>query len=180
MSQTNTNTNTGASNTNWSHNAGRGGRGRGGSGGRGRGGRGNDRGKTTVAKYSFDGKMKDGPLSKLTITENGQRANQYKKIIDALPVFCADKGYKFIDDIIRTGTKLTEAKFKPAYPDVTSWSTKYHLEVATVDAAVAPNNLTGKRPVIIELQEKTHIFDTNLQKRLLSEHDIKSKLKLGE
>ena len=99
MSQTNTNTNTGAGNTNRNHNAGRGGRGRGGSGGRGRGGRGNDCGKT-VAKYSFEGKMKDGPFCKLTITEGGQRATQYKKILDALPVFCADKGYKFIDDVI--------------------------------------------------------------------------------
>ena len=104
MSQTNTNTNTGAGNTNRNHNAGRGGRGRGGYGGRGRGGRGNDRGKT-VAKYSFEGKMKDGPLSKLTITEGGQQATQYMKILNALPVFCADKGYKFIDNIIRTDTQ---------------------------------------------------------------------------
>ena len=76
MSQTNTNTNTGAGNTNQNHNAKRGGRGRGGSGGRGRGGH-----RKTVAKYSFEGKMKDGPLSKLTITKGGQRATQYKRII---------------------------------------------------------------------------------------------------
>ena len=44
--------------------------------------------------------MIDGPLSKLIITKVGQRATQYKKILDALPVFCADKGYKFIDNII--------------------------------------------------------------------------------
>ena len=99
MSQTNINTNTGAGNTNRNHNAGRGRRGRGDSGGQGRGGRGNDCGKT-VAKYSFEGKMKDGPLSKLTITKGGQRATQYKKILDTLPVFYADKGYKFIDDVI--------------------------------------------------------------------------------
>ena len=79
---TNTNTNTGTGNTNWSHNARRGGWGRGGSGGQGRGGCGNNPGKT-VAKYSFEGKMKDGPLSKLTITKGGQQATQYKKIIDA-------------------------------------------------------------------------------------------------
>ena len=53
-----------------------------------------------IAKYLFEGKMKDGPLFKLTITKGGQRATQYKKIIDALPVFCADKGYKFIDNVI--------------------------------------------------------------------------------
>ena len=44
--------------------------------------------------------MKDGPLSKLTITKGGQRATQYKKIVDALPVFCADKEYKCIDNVI--------------------------------------------------------------------------------
>ena len=68
---TNTNTNTGGGNTNRNHNAGKGGRAQGGCGGQGRGGRGNDRRKT-VAKYSFEGKMKDGPLFKLTITEGGQ------------------------------------------------------------------------------------------------------------
>ena len=73
MSQTNINTNTGTGNTNRNHNTGRGGRGRGGSGGRGRGGRGNDCGKL-IAKYSFERKMKDSPLSKLTITKGGQRA----------------------------------------------------------------------------------------------------------
>ena len=99
MSQTNINTNTGAGNTNRNHNAGRGGRDQGGSGGRGRGGLGNDPGKT-IAKYSFEGKMKDGPLSKLTITKGGQQATQYKKILDALPVFFADKGYKFMDNVI--------------------------------------------------------------------------------
>ena len=71
MPQTNTYTNTGAGNTNQSHNAERGGRGRDGSGGQGRGGRENDRGKNTVARYSFEGNMKDGPSSKLTITQGG-------------------------------------------------------------------------------------------------------------
>ena len=72
---TNTNTNTGAGNTNQNHNAGRGGRGRGGSSGLGRGGCRNDP-KKTVAEYSFEEKMNDGPLSKLTITKGGQRATQ--------------------------------------------------------------------------------------------------------
>ena len=71
MSQTNTNTNTGAGNTNQNINAGRDGQGKRGSGSQGRRGCQNHRGKL-VAKYSFDGKMKDGPLSKLTITKGGQ------------------------------------------------------------------------------------------------------------
>ena len=181
MSQTNTNTNTntGAGNTNQNHNAGRGGQDRGGSGGQGRGGRGNDHGKT-VTKYSFVGKMKDGPLSKLTITEGGHQAIQYKKIIDALPVFCADKGYKFIDDIIWTSTERLQASFLPTYPDARQWSDTYHVEVVTVDANAQPHVNTGRRPPVIKVQEKTHIFDPNLQKQFLSEHDIQYKLKLGK
>ena len=81
--------------------------------------------------------MKDGTLSKLTITEGGQRATQYKQIIDALPVFCVDKGYKFIDDVIWTNTKLLEAAFLPTYPNATLWLSTYHVEVDVVDATVA-------------------------------------------
>ena len=49
--------------------------------------------------------MKDDPLSKLTITETGHRPSQFKKICDALPVFCADK--------------TTEVSMKSSVPDVT-------------------------------------------------------------
>ena len=63
--------------------------------------------------------MKDGPLSKLIITKSGQQATQYKKIIDALPVFCADKGYKFIDIVIRTNTEQVKATFMLTYPNAT-------------------------------------------------------------
>ena len=128
-----------------------------GSGGRGRGGRGNDCGKI-VAKYSFDGKMKDGPLSKLTITKGGQQATQYKEIIEALPVFCADKGYKFIDDIIWTNTKRLQASFLPLYPDAGRWSNTYHVEVVTVDANAQPDVNTGLCPRIVKVQEKTHVL----------------------
>ena len=45
----------------------------------------------SIADYLFDGKMKDCPISKLTITGTGYRATQYKKVIDTLPVLCPDK-----------------------------------------------------------------------------------------
>ena len=63
--------------------------------------------------------MKDGCCSKLTIAKNVHRATQYKKIIDTLPVFCVDKNYIYINDIIPTGTKLFEAAFLPVYSDAT-------------------------------------------------------------
>ena len=117
MSQTN-NTNTGTGNNNRNNNV-RSGRSRGGSSGRGCSGRGNDRGNNTIARYSFEGKMKEGPLFKLTITKGGQRTTQYKKIIDALPVLCADKGFRYVGEIICTETELVEATFILTYPDAT-------------------------------------------------------------
>ena len=83
--------------------------------------------------------MKDGPLSKLTITNRGQQATQYKKIIDALPVFCADKGYKFINDVIWTNTELIQAAFLPTYPDPALWSSTYHVQLNIVNPAAIPD-----------------------------------------
>ena len=113
--------------------------------------------------------MKDGPLFKLTITKGGQQATQYKKIFDTLPVFCADKGYKFINNVIWSNTKLLEAAFLSTYPTATLWSTTYHVQV---DVAVALPDANGVRPLITEIQQKSHVFDPNLQKQLLSEYDL--------
>ena len=106
--------------------------------------------------------MKVGPLSKLTITKSGQQATQYKKIIDALPVFCAYKGCKFINDIIWTGTERLRASFLPTDPVAGRWSNTYHVEVVTVDANSQPDALTRRCPEVVSLQEKTHVFNPNL------------------
>ena len=124
--------------------------------------------------------MKDGPLSELTITKGGQQATQYKKIHDALPVFCADKGYKFIDDVIQTNTKKLRSAFMPTYPLVSQWLNTYYVEVKTVDPQAVPDATTHKRAPIITTQKRTNVFNPNLQKELLSEHDMKCKLKLQE
>ena len=114
MSQTNTSAN---NSQNWNQNFGRGGWGQGVPNGRGRGDRRNNRGNYSIAKYTFEGKMKDGPLSKLTITKTGHRPSQFKKICDVLPVFCADKNYRGLDEVLRTGRDKVEDDFMPAYPD---------------------------------------------------------------
>ena len=90
MSNTNTNTNNGQ---NQNQNSGRGGRRRGGPTGGGRGDHSNSCRNTTIVKYIFEGKMKDGPISKLLITKIGHRPTQFKKIIDTLPVLCADNNF---------------------------------------------------------------------------------------
>mgnify|MGYP005726485965 CR=1 FL=1 len=105
--------------------------------GSGRGDRHNDRGNKLIAKYSFKGKMKDGPIFELTITETGHRPSQFKKIYDALPVFCADKNYGGLDEVLCTGRDKVEDDFMPAYPNANLWSNTHQIQVATV-AAEAP------------------------------------------
>ena len=103
---TNTNTNTGGGNNNRNQHARRGRRGQRGFGGQGCSGRGNC-GNNTIAKSSFDRKMKDSCLNKLVITECSHQATQFKKIHNVLPVLCADKGYKHVDNVIRKNKELS-------------------------------------------------------------------------
>ena len=124
--------------------------------------------------------MKDGPFSKLTITKGGQQATQYKKILDALPVFFANKGYKFIDDIVQTNIKQVRPAFMPAYPLASQWSNTYHVQVETVDPLAIPDPTTLLRAPIVTMQKRTNVFNPHLQKQLLSEQDMKCKLKLQE
>ena len=130
MFQTNTHTNNGQ---NRYQNSGRGGRGQG-PNGSGHSNRRNNRGNKSIAKYSFKEKMKDGLISELTITEKRHRSSQFKKIWDALPIFCADKNYVGLDEVFRTGSDQVEDDFIPAYPNANLWSHTHQIQVATVTA----------------------------------------------
>ena len=61
--------------------------------------------------------MKDGLISKLTITKTGHRTSQFKKIHDALLVFCADKNYGGLNEVLHTRRDKVKDDFAPAYPD---------------------------------------------------------------
>ena len=61
--------------------SGRGERGRRGPNGSGRGDCCNGRENNSIAKYPFEGKMKDGPVSKLTITKTGHRPSQLERLV---------------------------------------------------------------------------------------------------
>ena len=63
--------------------------------------------------------MKDGPISKLLITETGYRPAQYKKIVDTLAILCADKNYQGLDDVIQNRIDRVEMDLIPAYLDAT-------------------------------------------------------------
>ena len=62
----------------------------------------NGRRDNLIEKYSFEGKMKDGPISKLTITKTGHKPSQFKKISNALSVLCADKNYQSLNEVLHT------------------------------------------------------------------------------
>ena len=177
MSQTNTNTNNGQNRNKISR---RGGQGRGVPNGSGRGDHRNGRGNNSIAKYSFEGKMKDSPISKLTITKTGHRPSQFKKICDILPVFCADKNYRGLNEVLRTGCDKVKDDFMPAYPNATQWSNTHHVEIQTVDPTANIDATTGLRPPITTVLQKTHVFDANLQKRLLLQYKRNSKIKYEE
>ena len=72
MSNTNTSINNGQ---NHNQNSRRGGRGQGYPTGGGRGDRRNNCENKTIAKYAFEGKIKNGLISKLLITKTGHRPN---------------------------------------------------------------------------------------------------------
>ena len=88
--------------------------------------------------------------------------------MDALPVLCADKNYRYIDDIVCTWIEIQEAAFLPAYTDPAQWSATYNVEMKTVDPNAPQDTQTGERPIIISMVQKTHVFNTNLQSQLLS------------
>ena len=72
-----------------------------------------------------------------------------------------------------------QSAFAPTYPDATRWSYTYHVEVDTVDPqGVLDGN--GLRVPILEKQMRTNVFNPNLQKELLLDHNMKCKLKLQE
>ena len=122
--------------------------------------------------------MKEGHLFKLTITKGGQQTTQYKKIIDALPILCADKGFRFVGEIIRTETELVEATFIPTYPDATQWSTDHEVYVEVVNKQGTP--VSGVFPNMSILTKKSIVTDSNKQKRLLAKYNQEFKLKSQE
>ena len=91
--------------------------------------------------------MKNDCLSKLTITKSGHQTTQYKKIMDALPILCTDKNYRYIDDVFCRWTKLCEAAFLPAYPGTTQWSDTYNIKIKTVEPNAPPGAQTGACPI---------------------------------
>ena len=126
--------------------------------------------------------MKDGPISERTITETGHRPSQFKKIYNTLSVFCANKNYGDLDEVLRTGRDKVEDDFMPAYPNANLWSNTHQIQVATVTAGAAliEGTTTGQRITTYKLVDQTIVKNTNLQKQLLLEYEHNSKNKSQE
>ena len=107
--------------------------------------------------------MNDGPISKLTITETGHTPTQFKKIIEAIPILCADKNFHGLNEVLWTEHDLVETDFMPPYSDVTRWSTTHYVQVSIVNPA-DPEAADGLRPSRFEMMEQTHVFDANFQR----------------
>ena len=97
-------------------------------------------------------------------------------VIDNLPVLCADKNYQGIDDVIWNGIDLVEMDFTPTYPDIRQWSNIHYVEISTVNPKNAPTADDSRTPTIT-MEQRTHGFDTNLQKQLLSKCKQSFKIK---
>ena len=137
-------------------------------------------GNNSIAnKYSFKERMKNSLIFKLIINKTGHKPTQYNKVIDTLPVLCADKNYQGLADVILNGINLVEADFTQSYLDTDRWSITHHVEIRTVNQAKAAA-ANGSRTPTITMARKTHIFDANIQKQLLSEFKQNFKIKAQE
>ena len=174
MSQTNTNAN---NSQNRNQKTERSGRDQGAPNSSGRGGCRNGRGNNLIAKYPFEQKMKDGLISKLTITKTGHWPSQFKKICDAVSVSCADKNYWALDEVLRTRRNKVEDDFMPAYPDATPWSTTHQVQITSVHLTTSLVEGTNIRLITYQVMEQTIGTDANLQKQLLFEYKRNSKNK---
>lgn len=83
---------------------------------------------------------------------------------EAIPPYCAEKGWKGLHKIIRTETDFDEDTFFTARPNPNQWSQRINSRVA-----IAENG----DPIMVEI---VIITDLNLQEKLLSEYDRKRKL----
>ena len=124
--------------------------------------------------------MKDSLISKLIIIESGHRPTQYKKVIDSLPILCKDKNYQGLDDVIWNEINLLEEDFTPQYTNSDQLSITRHVEMVNVKPTNALGIFTGEHSPTIIMARKTHIFNANLQKWLLSEFERNSEIKYPE
>ena len=53
----------------------------------------------------------------IVVSSDGNRATQYKELKDTISVFCAEKGYIGVGEIVHDMEDWVEANFYPGAPD---------------------------------------------------------------
>ena len=123
--------------------------------------------------------MKNGCLSKLTITKSGYRATQYKKFIDSLPGFCTDKNCKH-RWYYSYKHQADRSYFLTGISGYNTMVIHLSCQYRTRWSDCRDRRTIGARPTCTEMVEKSFVFYPNLQEQLLSDHNQQSKLKLQE
>lgn len=139
-----------------------------GGGGNTRNNSGNDGFDKENKRSGFKGQLQESCLKGVVITDNTNlRPTQYKKMMDALPTYCAKEGYEGLVQILRDKEEWDEHTFFSKEPDANQWSTTMEVKVA-VDK--------NDQPVLLK---KTFITDPNLKEKLWGKYqrDIKSEEK---
>ena len=165
-------------NTQYSGRGGRGGRGRSSNTGRGGGrsnggGRGAGNQRNLTKKSSHSGQVQSGCMKGIVVSSDGNRATQYKALKDAVPVFCAEKNYSAVGEIVHDMEDWDVSTFYPAAPDDSvrrTFSTPYQtvicreavtsivkvqvpvMTVGTLTAPSVPRTNADGTPMMIDKQ----------------------------
>ena len=116
--------------------------------------------KENIKRSGFKGQLQDSCLKGVVITDNTNiRATQYKKLMDALPTYCAEKGYEGLVEILRDQQDWNESTFFSTKPDASRWSTTMQVKVA-VDG--------DNKPIMLN---QTFITDPNLKEELWGKYE---------
>ena len=127
-----------------------------------RDGRNGDCGNSRFANIIFIGDT-DNHISHLSITKDGPRSIQLKKILDVIPFLCQDNHYAYISDISSTNIEPTQEEFLPDHTIKRRHPSKHHVKLGVVDPIIWLDVPSGNSPINSEMVEITPISNTNPQ-----------------
>ena len=70
--------------------------------------------------------------------------------------------------------------FLSTYPNATQWSSTHKVYVKVINETQPTTGMNNLHPLKTVMMDKSHVFNPNLQKKLIFEYDQKSKLKSQE
>lgn len=103
-------------------------------------------------KNGFKGQLQDSCFKGIVITDNtNNRPTQFKKLMDALPTYCADKDYEGLIEILCDRKDWDDKTFFSKKPNSSQWSEKRKVKVAMDE---------HDKPIMLE---QVFITDQNLK-----------------